>query len=72
MQKRKTSMMVLQCKQDLEFVKKMILMESSQAASQVNQSYFPLVIMIHRHIPHLRLNPLSSIEYFALTSEDQP
>lgn len=31
----------------------------------------PLVMIIHRHIPYPRLNPLLSIEYFPFTSDDQ-
>lgn len=39
--------------------------------SPTSKSILLLVMIILQHIPYLRLNPLS-IEYFALTSEEQP
>lgn len=71
MQKRKTSMMVLQsgarpgvCEEEDSNGK---LIKSFTGKSVL----LPLVMIIHCHIPYLRLHPLSSIEYFALISEDQ-
>lgn len=71
MQKRKTSMIILQseaspgvCEEDDPNGK---LANSFTGKSTL----LPLVVIIHHHIPYPRLNLLLSIEYFPLTSEDQ-
>lgn len=72
MEKKKTRFMVLQngkspgvCEEDKP--------EEKLTNSFTSKSILLLlVIIILQQIPHLRLNPLLSTEYFALTSEDQP